>query len=105
MPRGPGGGLAMRRYRRRDYAIAFLLIGAPALLGSTSLLDELADRVALIEQFLTGPGAPPVVVDANGEVVGSVIGTDYFAYTSLYTSVVVDRFPSILAGEPSRPVL
>ncbi len=82
----------MRRYKRRDYAIVLLLMGVPVLLGAMPFLRELADRVALIEQFLNGPGASPVVVDANGETVGTVVGLDYFSDSFFYASVLVDRF-------------
>ncbi len=83
----------MGRYKRKGYAIALLLMGVPVLLGAMPFLRELADRVALIEQFLNGPGAPRVVVDANGETVGTVVGLDYFSDPLWYASIVVERYP------------
>lgn len=83
----------MGRYKRRGYAIALLLMGVPVLLGAMPFLRELADRVASIEQFLNGPGASPVVVDANGETVGTVVGLDYFSDPLLYASIVPKRYP------------
>jgi hypothetical protein len=86
----------MRRYKRRNYAIALLLMGVPVLLGAMPFLRDLANRVALIEQFLNGPGAPRVVVDANGETVGTVVGLDYFSDSLWYASALVHRYPTPL---------
>ncbi len=86
----------MRRYKRRNYAIALLLMGVPVLLGAMPFLRDLANRVASIEQFLNGPGTPRVVVDANGETVGTVVGLDYFSDSLWYASALVHRYPTPL---------